>query len=195
MSDLASDPIQRFTELFERVSRNAPYDPTAAALATSDPTGRPSCRMVLVKQFGPQGFVWFTNYESRKAQELEANPRAALTWYWPWVEEQVRVEGSVERLDPEASDAYFQTRPRGSQLGAWASPQSRPIPSRWALLREVVRTQWRFSGQPVPRPPFWGGFRLIPERIEFWSGKPSRLHDRWLYWRTEEGWSRTRLAP
>lgn len=195
MNDPNLDPLARFGRLFERISKNAPSDPTAAALATADPAGQPSCRMVLVKQFGPEGFCWFTNYESRKARELEANPRAALTWYWPWAEEQVRAEGPVERVPEEVSDAYFATRPRGSQLGAWASRQSQPLASRWTLLREVLRTERRFFGRAVLRPPHWGGYRLVPERIEFWSGKPSRLHDRFLYVRTGAAWTITRLAP
>ncbi len=191
----SEDPLTRFADLFARVARDAPYDPTAAALATADAQGRPSCRMVLVKRFDERGFRFFTHYESRKGEELAANPRAALTWYWPWVDQQVRAEGPVERLPAEESDDYFRGRPRGSQLGAWASHQSRTLPSRIALLRRVVATEARHRGGRIERPPFWGGYLLRPERIEFWTAKASRLHERWLYTQGAAGWSRERLSP
>jgi len=189
------DPIAHFHELFERASRRSPFDPTAVALATATADGAPSVRMVLLKGYDERGFRFFTNYESRKGDELAANPRAALCCYWAWLDEQVRIEGDVERLTAEESDAYFSTRPRGSQLGAWASEQSRPLTSRIALLRRVARTEARFLGRAIERPPHWGGFRLLPSRIEFWKSKASRLHERWLYTRRNGEWERVRLQP
>jgi len=189
------DPLERFRQLFERASRRAPFDPTAVALATATVDGAPSARMVLLKGYDASGFRFFTNYESRKGAELAANPRAALCFYWPWLDEQVRVEGTVERLPAEESDAYFATRELGSQLGAWASEQSRPLASRIALLRRVARTKARFLARPVERPPHWGGYRLRPERLEFWKSKRSRLHERWLYTRRDGEWEKVRLQP
>lgn len=189
------DPMREFARVFARAAAKAPFDPTAAALATAGPDAAPSCRLVLVKQFDARGFQFFTNFESRKGRELEANPRAALAWHWPWLEEQVRAEGTVERLPEAESDAYFAARPRGSQLGAWASRQSEPLPSRVALLRRVVATEARHLGGPVPRPPFWGGYLLRPERVEFWRGRPSRLHERRQFTLGAQGWSVERLSP
>jgi pyridoxamine 5'-phosphate oxidase len=191
----ADDPIERFAQVYARAGRGAPYDASAVALATADEGGRPSARMVLLKGFDGAGFRFFTNYESRKARELDANPYGALCFYWPWLDEQVRVEGEVERLPAAESDAYFASRPRGSQLGAWASAQSRPLESRFALLRRVARAQARFLGVPIARPSHWGGFLLRPERIEFWVSKASRLHERTLYTRSGERWETTRLQP
>jgi pyridoxamine 5'-phosphate oxidase len=191
----AGDPLARFAEVYARASRGAPYDSSAVALATADEAGRPSARMVLLKGFDGDGFRFFTNYDSRKGRELAANPRAALCFYWPWLDEQVRVEGVVERLPAADSDAYFATRPRGSQLGAWASAQSRPLDSRFALLRRVAQAQARFLGGEIARPPHWGGYLLRPERIEFWVSKASRLHERTLYARAGERWETTRLQP
>ena len=191
----APDPIERFAELFERAGRSAPFDPTACALATADAAGAPSVRTVLLKGFDAGGFRFFTNYESRKGRELAANPAAAICFYWPWIEEQVRVEGEVERLSSAESDAYFATRELGSQLGAWASAQSRPLDSRFALLRRVVTTQARFLGRRIARPPFWGGYRLRARRIEFWRSRPNRLHERMLYTRDESGWRSDLLQP
>jgi pyridoxamine 5'-phosphate oxidase len=189
------DPIVRFSSLYERASSAAPFDPTAVALGTADAEGRPSVRMVLLKGVDGRGFSFFTNYESRKGRELAANPQAALCFYWPWLDEQVRAEGPVEQLPPEESDAYFARRPRGSQLGAWASHQSEPLDSRFALLRRVAATEARFLGRAVQRPPHWGGFLLRPERIEFWKSKTSRLHERLRFTRTSEGWQSERLQP
>jgi len=189
------DPIARFAEVYARAGRGAPYDASAASLATADERGRPSARMVLLKGFDADGFRFFTNFDSRKGRELAANPRAALCFYWPWIDEQVRVEGAAERLPAADSDAYFATRPRGSQLGAWASEQSRPLASRFALLRRVARVQARFLSGPIARPPHWGGFLLRPERIEFWAAKASRLHERTLYEWSGERWETTRLQP
>lgn len=189
------DPMLEFAAIFARASKQAPFDPTAAALSTADAAGAPSCRLVLVKLFDLRGFCVFTNYESRKGRELEANPRAALTWYWPWIEEQVRAEGLVERLPDAESDAYFAARPRGHQLGAWASRQSEPLPSRFGLLRRVAAVEARHFGRPVPRPPHWGGYLLRPSRLEFWKAKPSRLHERRQFDRTPDGWQLARLSP
>jgi len=192
----ASDPIEEFIALFTRAALDAPSDPTAVALATADRQGRPAARMVLLKGVDSLGFRFFTNFESRKGRELAENPRAALCFYWAWIDEQVRVEGAVERLPDAESDAYFASRPRSSQLGAWASQQSRPHASRLALLRRAVATEARFLGRDVPRPPFWGGFLLRPEAIEFWTARPSRLHVRRRFTRAGGGaWTLERLDP
>ncbi len=163
------------------------------ATATSD--GAPSARMMLLKAVEARGFVFYTNYESRKAGELLANPRAALVFHWPVLQRQVRVEGAATRLTHAESEAYFRTRPRGSQLGAWASRQSAELPARAELDRRVQEQEQRFAGQDVPLPPFWGGYRLTPSVIEFWQGRINRLHDRLRYTRTPSGWTVTRLYP
>lgn len=168
------------------------------ALATADAQGRPSVRMVLLKGFDRAGFVFFTNLESRKAVDLAGNPRAALCFHWTPMEVQVRVEGAVTPVSEEEADAYFATRPKGSQIGAWASRQSRPLPVRQQLEDRVVELQARFENAVIPRPPFWSGYRVAPERIEFWSGRPSRLHDREVYHldqTAEDGWRVERLYP
>lgn len=189
------DPISEFRTLFARISIAAPGDPTAMALATADATGAPSVRMVLLKGVDERGFQFYTNYESRKGQELAENPRAALCWHWDWCEMQVRAEGAIERLSAAESDAYFATRPRGSQLGAWASFQSQPLDSRFALLRRVLATEARHLGRAIPRPPHWGGYLLRPQCIEFWQGKKSRLHERRQFVLTAAGWRCERLSP
>ncbi len=191
----AHDPIAEFEALYRRAESDAPFDPTAVALATADAAGRPSSRMVLLKGFDARGFRFFTNYGSRKGRELAANPQGALCFYWPWIDEQVRVEGAVEKLPDAESDAYFATRSRGSQLGAWASRQSEPLDSRFALLRRVAATEARHLGRRIPRPPFWGGYLLRPQVIEFWSSRPSRLHERRRFQRGSDGWSWERLSP
>lgn len=193
MSD--DDPLARFAALYARAGLAAPYDPTAVTLATADAAGRPSARQVLLKGFDARGFAFYTNYDSRKGRELAENPHAALCFYWPWLDEQVRIEGAVERLPAAESDAYFATRPRGSQLGAWASEQSRPLTSRFALLRRVARAEARHLGGVIARPPHWGGFLLRPRRIEFWKSKASRLHERLEFTRDGERWETTRLQP
>jgi len=190
----SANPITEFLNAIERAKAHQ-VDTAPAALATADAEGRPSVRMVLLRGVDERGFVFHTNYTSRKGRELDINPHAALCFYWPTLDEQIRVEGRVTRLSAEESDAYFATRPRGSQLGAWASPQSHALPSREQLEEEYRATESRFAGQPVPRPPFWGGFRLEPSRIEFWYGRPDRLHDRLLYSRDGGDWKIERLYP
>ncbi len=191
----ALDPISEFQAIFARVSRDAPSDPTAVALATADRSGAPSARMVLLKGVDERGFRFFTNYDSRKGQELAENPRAALCFHWPWVELQVRAEGAVERLSAVESDDYFATRPRGHQLGAWASAQSQPLVSRFALLRKVIATETRYFGRPIPRPSYWGGYLLRPHAIEFWQGRKSRLHERRRFSLEEGIWRCDWLNP
>ena len=188
-------PLAELQRLFARAGRDAPCGHAAAALATADAAGRPSARMVLVKQIEPAGLCFYTNYESRKGRELAVNPWAALCFHWPWIEEQVRVEGPVERLSAAESDAYFALRPRGSQLGAWASRQSLPMASRATLLWQLLQHEGRHLGRPVPRPPYWGGYRLVPDSIELWHGRPDRLHERRFFSRTDSGWTLSRLYP
>jgi pyridoxamine 5'-phosphate oxidase len=192
---MASDPIALFQDLFARARASEPADATAAALATADASGAPGVRMVLLKGVDAAGFVFFTNYESRKARALAANPRAALCFLWPTLRTQVRVEGAVARVTAEESEAYFATRPRESQIGAWASRQSAVVESPSALRKAFEATAARFEGRPVPRPPFWGGFRIAPARIEFWTEGEYRLHDRVEYTRAGEGWTVERLFP
>ncbi len=194
-AQLPDDPLTLFQQWFREALEAEVADPNAMVLATADASGRPSARVMLLKDCDAQGFVFFTNYESRKGHELTENPWAALVFWWAALERQVRVEGLVVKVSAEESDAYFQTRPRESQLGAWASPQSQVIPDRATLERRVAELVARFNGQEVPRPPYWGGFRLIPEVIEFWQGRPGRLHDRIRYQRTPQGWVKDRLAP
>lgn len=196
LDDAPPDPIAFFLEARVRAETTEPWQATACALATADGGGRPSVRFVLVKEVDPEGFWFYTNYESDKARELDANPRAALAFHWPSVHLQWRIEGRVERASAARSDAYFASRPRNSQLGAWASEQSRPLRSREALLDRLRDVEARFAGRPVPRPPHWGGYRLIAERIEIWREGEHRLHDRFRYEaRPDGGWTITRLAP
>ena len=191
-----ADPIARFAALFEEARRKEGSDPTAVSLATAGRDARPSARMVLLKGADPRGFVFFTNRESRKARDLDANPSAALCVYWPVLGVQVRVEGEVERVSEAESDEYFATRSRESQLGAWASAQSRPLASREALLAAFRQAEARFEGGPVPRPPYWGGYRVVPSRIEFWRAGDHRLHHRELFVREEGAWRGPQLlAP
>jgi pyridoxamine 5'-phosphate oxidase len=189
------DPIARFRETLSRAAAASRFDATAAALATVDARGQPSARIVLVKSVDPRGFAFYTNRESRKGRELAENPRAALCFHWPAIGEQVRVEGEVSLLGDEESDAYFATRPRVSQLGAWASRQSAPLESRAALEAAARASEERFAGREVPRPPFWGGYLLRPERIEFWVSAEGRLHHRTLFERVGEAWRESLLNP
>jgi pyridoxamine 5'-phosphate oxidase len=195
-SDAAPDPIEQFRGWFDDALAAGLHEPNAMTLATATPEGRPSARIVLIKGFDERGFVFYTNYGGRKARELEANPHCALVFYWGELERQVRVEGRVSRISETESDAYFAGRPRGSQLGAWASEQSRPIDSRVALDRRLREFERGYQGREIPRPPFWGGYRVEPEAIEFWQGRENRLHDRLLYRRSADGgWKRERLQP
>ena len=192
-----TDPISRFIELFQQASARADIaEPTATAVATADARGRPAVRMLLMKGVDERGFVYFTNFESRKGREITENPFVALCIHWQPLELQVRVEGRVEQVSDEEADEYFASRARGSQIGAWASRQSRPLSGREELEARIVETEKRYEGQPVPRPPHWTGFRVVPARIEFWSGRNARLHDREVYHAEEGGgWRIERLYP
>lgn len=194
--DLLPDPIALARRWFADAQASGIEQADAMTLATATPDGRPSARAVLLKGIDARGFAFFTNYESRKARELDANPHAALVLLWVPLQRQVRVTGRVERLSDEESDAYFATRPRGSQLGAWASAQSRPLPERAELEERWAAVDERYGGVTVPRPPHWGGYRVDPDEIEVWQGRANRLHDRFAYVRTPDGgWTRERLAP
>jgi pyridoxamine 5'-phosphate oxidase len=196
-AEAAAEPFAQFAAWFAEIQAVSRLEPTAMTLATATADGRPSARMVLLKGWDARGFVFYSNYDSRKGDELAANPWAALVFYWPELERQVRVEGSVAPLPPEESDTYFASRPLGSRLGAWASAQSRVIPTRAVLEARMAALETEYpEGRPVPRPPNWGGFRVTPTSIEFWQGRLNRLHDRLRYTHQPDGgWLRERLSP
>ena len=193
-ADVDADPVVQFGRWFEQATQAGLLEPSAMTLATATPDGRPSARMVLLRGFDQRGFCFYTNYESRKAAELAANPRAALVFWWGELERQVRIEGTVERTSRAESEAYFASRPPGSQLSAAASPQSRVI-DRGTLERRVAELATSLPDGEVPLPDFWGGYRLTPEVVEFWQGRPNRLHDRLRYRRAGDAWVIERLAP
>ena len=192
---MSTDPFELFDQWYAEAQASEPNDPNAMALATADAAGRPSARIVLLKWHGPEGFVFYTNQQSRKADELRASPHAALLFHWKTLRRQVRIEGVVSVVSDELADAYFATRARDSQLGAWASEQSRPLDRRETFEHRFDEMKARFEGRDVPRPPHWGGYRLAPSAIEFWEDRQFRLHERRLFTRTDEGWSEGLLYP
>lgn len=195
-SDAHAGPVEQFRRWFDEALAAGLHEPNAMTVATATPDGRPSARVVLLKGFDERGFVFYTNYDGRKGRELEENPRATLLFYWGELERQVRIEGRVRRVAGEESDAYFASRPRGSRLGAAASRQSRPVGSRGLLEERLRELEAAYKGRGVPRPGFWGGYRVEPESFEFWQGRQNRLHDRLVYRRERaEGWVMERLQP
>ena len=196
VSDTLPDPIEQFQKWFKEAEEAQVMEPNAMTLSTVTAEGRPDARIVLIKEVNNSlGFTFYTNYQSRKGKELEKHPYAALTFYWPELERQIRIEGSVEKVDSGLSEKYFHSRPRGSQIGAWTSPQSQEIPNRGILETRQRDYEERFEGKEVPLPQNWGGYAVKPNRIEFWQGRASRLHDRIVYEKNEGGWERKRLAP
>jgi len=196
MSQVPFDaPFEHFAQWFTAAREKEPQLPEAVTVATATRDGKPSARLVLMKGFDRRGFVFYTNFESRKGEELAANPHAALCFHWKALLRQVRIEGAIEIVSDAEADAYFASRPRGAQIGAWASPQSQPYQDRVELERRNAEVEARFGSAPVPRPPFWSGYRVVPELFEFWEDRPFRLHDRFLYRRDGEGWRTERLYP
>ncbi len=194
-TEVDPDPVRQFRIWFDQAVAAELPEPNAMTLATATKTGMPSARIVLLKGVDDCGFVFYTNYESRKARELAENPQAALIFLWHGLERQVRVEGTVEKVTTAEADAYFESRPLESRLGAWTSPQSQVIPNRTILTRRFQELQQQYDQQPIPRPPHWGGYRVLPQVIEFWQGRPGRLHDRLCYKRDNDRWEIVRLAP
>lgn len=194
-ADAGDDPFALFRRWFDQALAAKLPEPNAFTLATCTPDGKPSARVVLLKKLDDRGFTFFTNYDSRKGREMAANPHVALVFLWDELERQVRVDGRVERVTAAESDDYYRVRPLGSRLGAWASPQSEVIPDREFLERKHAELLAKYEGHEPPRPPHWGGYRVLPDVIEFWQGRPSRLHDRLRFTRTADGWKRDRLAP
>ncbi|RUN77989.1 pyridoxamine 5'-phosphate oxidase [Sphingomonas sp. TF3] len=192
---MTDDPFALFELWYAAARASEPNDTNAMALATADADGRPSVRMVLLKGRSPEGFVFYTNRESRKAGDLDANPHAALLFHWKSQRQQIRIEGAISRVTDAESDAYFASRGRDSQLGAWASDQSRPLADRAIFEARFAEFQAKFEGQDVPRPPYWGGYRVTPDRIEFWQDRAHRLHERRLFTRTADGWTEGLLYP
>lgn len=190
-----TDPFSIFRDWYQEAIDAGIADPSIMTLATVDREGRPAARIVLLKSFDDTGFVFYTNYQSRKGMDLARHPYAALVLHWQETGHQVRIEGAAEKVPASASDRYFVNRPRGSQLGAWASEQSREIPSRAILDESLKRWESKFRDQPVPRPPYWGGYKVIPEKIEFWSDRENRMHERMLFEKTDQGWVFKILAP
>ncbi|MCC6361215.1 MAG: pyridoxamine 5'-phosphate oxidase [Phycisphaerales bacterium] len=194
--EAGTDPVRLFDEWFDAAVKAGGTEPNAMALATVRPDGSPAVRTVLLKGYDERGFVFYTDYASTKGDELAANPRASVCFWWESIERQVRIEGVVEKVSAEESDAYFSSRPRESQLGAWASRQSKPLPDRETLEEQLIQVQARFGTGPIQRPPTWGGYRIIPTAFEFWQGRPHRLHDRFRFEREPgQPWQRTRLSP
>jgi pyridoxamine 5'-phosphate oxidase len=195
-SDADPDPVKQFCKWFDEALAADLYEPNAMTLATATHDGRPSARVVLLKGYDKEGFIFYTNYEGRKAQELDENPYCALVFYWGELERQVRIEGRTSRVSEEDSDAYYESRPRGSRLGAWTSAQSRPVEDRNTLEKRLRDLEAKYEGREIPRPSFWGGYRVEPEAIEFWQGRENRLHDRLLYRLSDSGgWRIERLQP
>ena len=190
-----ADPIAQFGIWFHEAVEAEPNNPNAMTLATVSADGRPSTRMVLLKDHNAQGFVFYTNFNSQKGQELLANPNASLCFHWKSLGKQVRIEGPAGRVPDSEADAYYASRPRGSRIGAWASEQSQPVASRDVLEARVADLTAKFGADNIPRPPHWSGFRVVPDRIEFWTDRPDRLHDRQVFVRTADGWSEQRLQP
>jgi pyridoxamine 5'-phosphate oxidase len=194
-ADAGDDPFVLFRRWFDQALSAKLPEPNAFTLATCTPDGKPSARTVLLKYLDDRGFTFFTNYDSRKGGEIAANPHVAMVFLWDELERQVRVEGRAEKTTPAESDDYYRVRPLGSRLGAWASPQSAVIPDRALLERQHAELVAKYADGEPPRPPHWGGYRVIPDVVEFWQGRPSRLHDRIRFARTANGWSKARLAP